>query len=119
MPKRWPDSIYGQGDEPDPRFSLANERTFLAWIRTTIALLAAAAAVDAFELRIPGWLQTALGVLLAVAALLAAIQSWRGWAAAERALRHDRPLPSNDMNIVLAVALVVVAVALVVGSILW
>lgn len=119
MAKRWPESIYGHGDEPDPRFSLANERTFLAWIRTTIALLAAAAAVDAFELRIPGWLQTTLGVLLALAALLAAIQSWRGWAAAERALRHDRPLPSNDMNIVLAVALVVVAVVLVVGSILW
>lgn len=119
MTKRWPDSIYGHGNEPDPRFSLANERTFLAWIRTTIALLAAAAAVDAFELRIPDWLQTSLGVLLAVAALLAAIQSWRGWAAAERALRHDRPLPSNDMNIVLAIALVIVAVALLVGSILW
>jgi len=119
MAKRWPENIYGHGQEPDPRFSLANERTFLAWIRTTIALLAAAAAVDAFELRIAGWLQTTLGVLLAVAALLAAIQSWRGWAAAERALRHDRPLPSNDMNIVLAVALVVVAVVLVVGSILW
>src|SRR5699024_7511997 len=119
MTRRWPDSIYGHGNEPDPRFRLANERTFLAWIRTTIALLAAAAAVDAFELRIPGWLQTALGVLLAAAALLAAIQSWRGWAAAERALRHDRPLPSNDMNIVLAVALVVVAVVPGVVFVLW
>src|SRR5690625_7179690 len=101
MTKRWPDSIYGYGNEPDPRFSLANERTFLAWIRTTIALLAAAAAVDAFELRIPGWLQTALGVLLAAAALLAAIKSWRGGAAAERERRHDRRLPRDSINIVL------------------
>ena len=40
--KRWPGSVYDHGEEPDPRFSLANERTFLAWVRTTLALLAAA-----------------------------------------------------------------------------
>ena len=44
---RWPRSVYGTGSEPDPRFSLANERTFLAWVRTSLALLAVAAAVDA------------------------------------------------------------------------
>ena len=31
---------FDQGTEPDPRFSLANERTFLAWFRTGITLLA-------------------------------------------------------------------------------
>lgn len=46
--KRWPTSLYEIGEEPDPRFSFANERTFLAWIRTALALLAAAVAVDAF-----------------------------------------------------------------------
>lgn len=30
------------GEEPDPRFTLANERTFLAWTRTALALLASA-----------------------------------------------------------------------------
>jgi putative membrane protein len=29
-----------EGTEPDYRFTLANERTFLAWIRTALALLA-------------------------------------------------------------------------------
>ncbi|HEX2247025.1 MAG TPA: DUF202 domain-containing protein, partial [Arthrobacter sp.] len=36
------------GTEPDPRFTLANERTFLAWIRTSLALLAGGIAVEAF-----------------------------------------------------------------------
>ena len=31
--------------EPDYRFTLANERTFLAWERTALGLLAAAVAV--------------------------------------------------------------------------
>ncbi|GAB14727.1 hypothetical protein ARGLB_075_00090 [Arthrobacter globiformis NBRC 12137] len=40
--------ILGGGNEPDPRFTLANERTFLAWIRTSLALLAGGVAVEAF-----------------------------------------------------------------------
>ena len=39
---RWPSSVYAHGHDPDPRFSLANERTFLAWIRTALALVAGA-----------------------------------------------------------------------------
>ena len=34
VPHRRPLSVYGHGEEPDPRFSLANERTALAWMRT-------------------------------------------------------------------------------------
>ena len=37
-PHRRPRSVYGGGEEPDPRFSLANERTALAWMRTALAL---------------------------------------------------------------------------------
>lgn len=33
------------GTEPDYRFTLANERTFLAWIRTALALIAGGVAV--------------------------------------------------------------------------
>ena len=32
--------VFPAGREPDPRFTLANERTFLAWIRTALGLLA-------------------------------------------------------------------------------
>ncbi|WP_143342795.1 YidH family protein, partial [Crossiella equi] len=44
---RWPERVYGVGEEPDPRFTLANERTFLAWIRTSLGLMAAGVAVEA------------------------------------------------------------------------
>ncbi|MBM4509720.1 DUF202 domain-containing protein, partial [Rhodococcus hoagii] len=30
------------GEDPDPRFTLANERTYLAWVRTGLGLIAAA-----------------------------------------------------------------------------
>jgi putative membrane protein len=43
--QRKPASVYGQDDEPDPRFSLANERTALAWMRTALALVAAGVGV--------------------------------------------------------------------------
>lgn len=39
MDSRWPRHVYRAGEEPDPRFTFANERTFLAWIRTSLALL--------------------------------------------------------------------------------
>jgi putative membrane protein len=44
---RFPRRVYEVGDEPDPRFTLANERTFLAWIRTALALIAAGVALEA------------------------------------------------------------------------
>ncbi|MGA9597271.1 MAG: DUF202 domain-containing protein, partial [Acidimicrobiia bacterium] len=48
--RRFPARVYRQGVEPDPRFSLANERTFLAWIRTGLAFVAGGVAVAALEL---------------------------------------------------------------------
>ena len=50
--KRWPGWVYDDGDEPDPRFSFANERTFLAWVRTALALLAGGVALHVLPLTI-------------------------------------------------------------------
>lgn len=44
-----PRTVYEHGEEPDPRFTLANERTFLAWARTVLAMLAASAAVTSLD----------------------------------------------------------------------
>ena len=116
--RRWPSRVYGGGEEPDPRFSLANERTFLAWIRTTLALLAAAAAVDALDLPMPDPVQAFVAVVLALTGLICALQAWRGWARSEAALRHRRPLPGNAVNVVVVVGVALVGVALAVAVVL-
>lgn len=65
-----PARILGGGTEPDPRFTLANERTFLAWIRTSLAMLAGGVAVEAFmaDVFVPE-LRKTIAVLLLVLAL--------------------------------------------------
>ncbi|TDC46012.1 DUF202 domain-containing protein [Jiangella ureilytica] len=109
---RFPGSVYRRGDEPDPRFSLANERTFLAWVRTALALFAAGVALEALEVPVqPGFRVAAAGVFVLLG-LLAALQGRIGWMNTERSLREKRALPGPTMGLVL-VAGVVVAVALI------
>ncbi|MDP9691334.1 UNVERIFIED_ORG: putative membrane protein [Pseudomonas mohnii] len=82
------------GSEPDPRFTLANERTFLAWIRTALALLAGGIAVEAFTLDvfIPV-VRTTLSVALLLMAMLISGSACLRWLNVERALRNKAPLP--------------------------
>lgn len=110
---RFPRSVYDAGEEPDPRFSLANERTFLAWVRTSLALLAGAAVFDAVDLRMPPTLQLSLAALLGIGGIITAVQAWRGWAATEAAMRRDEPLPGHGAGLLVAVVVVIVAVGLV------
>jgi putative membrane protein len=108
--------VYGTGDDPDYRFSFANERTFLAWIRTALALLAGGVAMDAFELSIPAAVQEVLAAVLVVLAMLCAVASWVRWARAERAMRRDEALPAANLSALVAAFVVLVAVAvLIVG----
>jgi putative membrane protein len=113
-PNQWPAWVYGVGSTPDPRFSLANERTFLAWVRTSLALLAGGVALDTVDLDGPRGLQTALAAGLIVLGLLGAAVSWVRWAAAERAMRLGLPLPGTAALAWLALLLVVAAACLVV-----
>lgn len=80
--------------EPDYRFTLANERTFLAWQRTALGLLAAAVAVVQLvpDLTIPG-ARHVLGVLLAVLASLTVGIGLLRWKQVDRAIRRGNPLP--------------------------
>lgn len=111
--QRWPKWVYDKGDEPDYRFSFANERTFLAWIRTALALLAAGVALDVVDLSIPDGVQRTLTLLLVVLGLVSALAAWVRWALAERAMRHQQPLPSFGFGAAFAVALAVGGVVLV------
>lgn len=92
---RRPRSVYGVGDEPDPRFSLANERTALAWMRTALALVAAG--VGLTSLIEVADLPRSLEVIAALACLggaALALRALAGWRASERALRVGQPLPA-------------------------
>jgi putative membrane protein len=93
--------------EPDYRFTLANERTFLAWARTALGLLAAAVAVVQLlpELPIPG-ARKLLGVFLALLAMMTAGMGYRRWAQVDRAMRRDLPLPRQPAIAYLAVGLI-------------
>lgn len=111
---QWPSWVYGHGSTPDPRFSLANERTFLAWVRTSLALMAGGVALDAVELDGPRSLQAVLAAALVVLGLLLAAVAWVRWAAAERAMRLSRPLPGTRTLAWLTVIVMILAAALVV-----
>lgn len=107
--QRWPGWVYGSGEEPDYRFSFANERTFLAWIRTALAFLAAGVAVDVVDLSISERVQRTLAVVLIVLGLGCAVSSWIRWARAERAMRRKASLPSSRFSAVLTLGVVIIA----------
>ena len=111
--KRWPGWVYDEGQEPDYRFSFANERTFLAWIRTSLALLAAGVALDVVDLSFSDGVQRALTVLLVALGLVCALAAWLRWARSERSIRRSEPLPPFGLGALLTLVLVVVAVVLV------
>jgi putative membrane protein len=101
------------GAEPDPRFTLANERTFLAWIRTSLALLAGGVAVEAFmaDFFSPE-LRKTVSLLLLVLALTIGGGSFFRWLNIERSMRHKTPLPLPWIAPILATGSALVAVAM-------
>lgn len=102
-------------EEPDHRFTLANERTFLAWMRTALALLAAGVALVQLvpEFGIPGG-RRVLGGLLVALAILAAVGGVRRWERVQRAMRRSMPMPPTRVPWILAIGLAVVAGAILV-----
>ena len=98
------------------RFTLANERTFLAWIRTALALLAAGVALDAFDVGLSASVRSLLTVTLVVLGLVCAVAAWFRWARAERALRLEEPLPGLSLAAVLTAGIVAVAVVVLVAG---
>ena len=105
-------------DHPDYRFTLANERTLLAWLRTGLALVAGGVAVAEFapDLGVP-WGSAAVAVALVLTGLGAAVGGYVRWRRNERAIADDRPLPQGRVltALVAAVGAVLVVVAVLVG----
>lgn len=113
--RRFPSFVYEHGTEPDARFSLANERTFLAWIRTSLALVAAGVALMALPVPVRQDLRIVSAVLFISLGLLAAVQSWIGWAHAERALRKNEALPGPTLSSVVTVGVLLATVLVALG----
>ncbi len=97
------------GREPDYRFTLANERTFLAWVRTSLAL--AAGGLGAISLLPDFYGSEALGIVLLALSFATASTSYRRWALNETAMRTDAPLPPSRLPQMMAAGTAFVALA--------
>jgi putative membrane protein len=99
------------GNDPDYRFSLANERTFLAWVRTSLALLAGAVGLVQLATGLgTGWVRRTVGVVLAFTGVLVGGLAYRQWKANEVAIRAGAPLPRTPVLALLAGLLTAAAV---------
>ncbi len=104
----FPDDPRRVGKDPDYRFTLANERTFLAWIRTALALAAGGLAAVTILEDFPG--EEVLGIGLLALSFLTAASSYRRWALNEQAIRLDQPLPPSRLPMLIAIGVAIVAI---------
>ena len=96
-------------DEPDYRFTLANERTYLAYLRTSLACYAGGlSAVQFLDLGPDRWVAKIIGIVLVGAGLLTTAGAFRRWQANLIAMRGGRPLPVTRLPLMLGATIVVV-----------
>lgn len=113
--RRWfdPRELRSVGNRPDYRFSLANERTFLAWLRTGLALIAGGLAAAQFLPRLPlEHLREVIAVALLLLGATVAVRAVDHWARTERAIRLDEELPASRFPAVLALVVALGALLL-------
>jgi putative membrane protein len=99
------------GEEPDYRFTLANERTLLAYLRSALALMAAGVALW----QLTGPVEAAVGTALLAMGAVVAVLSYPRWRSVQQALRLNRPLPQAGLPLLVIAALLGAAVALLAG----
>jgi inner membrane protein YidH len=109
---RQPPPLREAGRTPDYRFTLANERTFLAWIRTALAILAAGVAVvelaPEFGLSVGRHL---VGVALLALGTTVASGAYGHWRRNERAMRLEQELHDSWIARLLGPALTIIALS--------
>jgi putative membrane protein len=107
-------SLRDVGEDPDPRFTFANERTFLAWNRTALALIGGGLAAGQLLDFDAEWMRLLVSLPPILLGGLLALTSYRRWEGNERAMRLREPLPSNAPPRWLSIALVGMALVLAV-----
>lgn len=108
--RRFPSVVYSHGQEPDARFTLANERTYLAWIRTALALIAGGVALELLGLELHPGLRLAASLVLVITGVLVPILAWVSWVRTERAIRLGEALPGSGLGALLGGAVTVAGV---------
>ncbi|MFG2619818.1 YidH family protein [Streptomyces sp. NPDC048507] len=109
-----PKRLRDEGDTPDYRFSLANERTFLAWIRTALALVGGGFAVDQFLPDLRWGVRVGMALALLAVGAACALRAVNHWVRCERAMRRGEDLPLSRFPVVLSLGVGLVAAAMVV-----
>jgi putative membrane protein len=101
------------GTDPDYRFSLANERTFLAWIRTALSLVAGSILLEQFATKLqPRIAVVSLAAILALLAALLSVVAYRRWRDNEIAMRTARPLSTSFIIPLLSTGALLVSAAI-------
>lgn len=105
----------GEGRDPDYRFTLANERTFLAWVRTALGLLAGAVAVVHLvpDLGIAG-AQRVVGGALAILSIMVCLAGLRRWRMVQAAMRRGGDLPYSRVPVIVGLSLAAVSLVVLV-----
>jgi putative membrane protein len=100
------------GTPPDYRFSLANERTYLAWIRTALALLAGAIAIDQLtpELASPQ-IRVLISSFLCLCSGALALFAYHRWASNESAMRKGEPISYTQFLKVISAIMLLLTLA--------
>lgn len=103
-----------EGEAPDYRFSLANERTYLAWIRTALALLAGAIGIDQLtpDLANPT-VRILISSFLCLCSGLLAVFAYRRWSQNEKAMRTNAQLKYTGFLKIISIIMLFLAVVII------
>jgi putative membrane protein len=106
------------GDEVDVRFAYANERTFLAWNRTALALVTAGLAVTQLlpPFDVPGGRRMIGLPLISMGIVTAAVSLWQ-WRRNDQAMRTGAPLPRSVLPVLLSSVIAISSIIALVLSV--
>jgi putative membrane protein len=102
----------------DYRFILANERTFLAWMRTALGMVAGGVALHQFvTVEKDEFLLPAISIVTILLGALVALTGTVRWVRMDSAMRTGRPVRPSRFTVALGALFVLLALA--VGLLLW